>query len=97
MGRKRRRSPQTARVYIPFVGAGAGPAASHGLLGLGGMADSGVSSVGGFPFLVLDFLCVFFRMVWWWRHPEVRLRSFPPYPRSDGVSSTGGGHMELFV
>jgi hypothetical protein len=61
------------------------------------MADSGVSSAGGFPFLVLGFLCVFFGIVWWWRHPEIRLRSFPPYPCSDGVSSTGGWHMELFV
>jgi hypothetical protein len=36
---------------------------SDGLLGLGGIADPDLSLAGGFPFLVLGFLCILFGMV----------------------------------
>jgi hypothetical protein len=61
------------------------------------MADPGLSSAGGFPFSVLGFFCVFFKMVRWQRYLEVKIRSFPPYPRFGGASSTGGGCVESSV
>jgi hypothetical protein len=89
--------PQAARVSIPSVGAVAGPPASDVLSGLGGTADPCLPLAGGFPFLVLGFLYAFFGMVRQRRDPEVRIRSSPPYPRSGGVSSTGGRRMESCV
>jgi hypothetical protein len=86
--------PQAARVCILSASAGAGPPASDGLLGLGGTADPGLSPAGGFPFPVLGFFFVFFRMVRRQRYIEVRIRSSLPYPRSDGAPSTGEGRME---
>jgi hypothetical protein len=86
--------PQAARVCIPSASVGAGPPASDGLLGLGGTADPGLLPAGGFMFPVLGFFYVFFRMVRRQRYIEVRIRSFLPYPRSDGASSTGEGRVE---
>jgi hypothetical protein len=83
--------PQAARVSIPSIDAGAGPAASNGLSGLGGKADPWPLA-GSF-----SFFYVFFGIVRQRRHPEVRIRFSPPYPRSGGVSSTGGGLVESCV
>jgi hypothetical protein len=49
---------KAARVSVPSVGVVPGPAASDGLLGIGGMVDLSLSPVGGFFFL--GFFCVSF-------------------------------------
>jgi hypothetical protein len=98
--RDNRGDPQAAaRVSIPSIGTGTGVGlpASDGLLGLGGAADLGLSPAGGFPFHVLGFFDVFFGMARRRRHPEVRIRSFPPYPRFGGASSTNEGRVESCV
>jgi hypothetical protein len=61
--------PKAARVSVPSASVVAGPAVSDGLSVLGGMADLGLSSMGGFSFILLGFFCVFFRMVRRRRHP----------------------------
>jgi hypothetical protein len=61
------------------------------------MTDLGLSPAGGFPFLVLGFYCVFFRMVRRQRHPKVRIRSSLPYPRSGGAPSASKGRVESCV
>jgi hypothetical protein len=66
-----------------------GPA-SNGLSGLGGAADPASRHREVFYFLFSVFPMPLFGMVKWGRHPEVRIRSSPPYPRSGGASSAGG-------
>jgi hypothetical protein len=83
--------PQAARVSIPSIGVGTDPAASNGLSGLGGKADPRPLA-GSF-----SFVYVFFGIVRRRQHPEVRIRFSPPYPRSGGASSTGGGRVESCV
>jgi hypothetical protein len=62
----------------------------------GGMADLGLSPVGGFQCFRI-FFCVFFEMVRRWRHLEIIIRSSPPYPRTDGVSSASDERVESCV
>jgi hypothetical protein len=45
-------------VSLPSAGVGAGPPIFDGLSGLGDTMDPDLTSVGGFPFLVLDSLCL---------------------------------------
>jgi hypothetical protein len=86
-------------VSIPSASVAAGPAASDGLLGLGGIADRGPQPlVGGrVPVSYFRVLCVFFWMVRRRRHLEGRIRSSPPYPRSGGAPTASGGRVELCV
>jgi hypothetical protein len=86
-----------ARDSNPSADVVAGPPASNGLSGLGGTVDPGLSPARGFPFPDLGFFCIFFGMVRRRRYLEVRISSSPPYPRSDGASSTGGGRVESCV
>jgi hypothetical protein len=92
---KKEAIPNAARVSVPSASVGAGPTASDSLLGLGGMADLGLSSAGEFPHFRV--FCVFFWMVRRQRHPKVSIRSSLPYPCSGGTPSASGGCVESCV
>jgi hypothetical protein len=85
--------PKAARVSLPSVGVAAGLATSDGLLGLGDTTYHGLSPAGGFLFLVLGFIYVFFRMVRRQRYAKVGIRSSPLYPRFASVPRTSGGRV----
>jgi hypothetical protein len=90
----RRRRPQDPSRVL-FLSPATPPVRPTSDGGLGGMADHGLSPVGGFLFLFRLFFGVFFvEMLKWWLHLEVRIRSSPPYPCSVGASCAGGGRVE---
>ncbi|KAM0826378.1 hypothetical protein ACQ4PT_068918 [Festuca glaucescens] len=62
--------------------------------GLVGVADHSPLQVGSFHSEFSLFFGVFFGMARRRQHPEVRIRSSLPYPRSGGASRAGGGHVE---
>ena len=57
--------------------------------------DHGPSPAGSFRPQFSLLFSLFFGMVRWRLHPEVRIRSSPPYPRSGGACSADGGRVEL--
>jgi hypothetical protein len=92
--RRKESDPQVARVFAPSAGGAASPSRLQWTFRTWRCGRP--SPAGGSHFLFY-FFCIFFGMVRRRRHPEVRIRSFPPNPHSGRVPRTGGWRVELSV